>query len=176
MSVSRTITLLTLAVVTFAGSTSYAANDPKDERAIMATLEAMAEATVKKDFAALEKLYGDDTTYGHSGGNTETREQMIASFKRPQRIAESMKFSETTIRIYGDVALAKGITDFRNGTVGNLHDSHHNILWVLVRRSIGPFGWQIVARQTTNMSRTNDQNSAARGQKPANAGAKPAQP
>jgi ketosteroid isomerase-like protein len=182
MSISRAITLVALVVVTVAGSTTSAANDPKDERAIMATLEAMAEATIKKDFAALEKLYGDDTTYGHSGGNTETRDQMIASFKRPNRVAESMKFSEMTIRIYGDVALAKGITDFRNGTTGNLHDSHHNILWVLVKRPISPTGWQIVARQTTNLSRTNDNEPAAagrggRGQKPAPpAGQKPAQP
>ena len=128
-----------------------AANEPNDERAIMATLEAMARATVQKDFAALETLYGDDLTYGHSSGATETREQMIAGFRRPERIAESMVFSRTAIRIYGDVALAKGITDFRNGTVGNIRDSHHNILWVLVRRSQGPYGWQIVARQTTRI-------------------------
>lgn len=166
MRISRLITLLAVGVVFFP-VTTIAANDPKDERAIMATLEGMAEATIKKDFAALGKLYGDDTTYGHSSGATETREQMIAGFKRPERVAESMKFSQTTIRIYGDVALVKGITDFRNGTVGNLHDSHHNILWVLVRRPQGPFGWQIVARQTTSISRTNDNDSAARGQKPA---------
>jgi ketosteroid isomerase-like protein len=132
-----------------------AANDPKDERAIMQTLEAMAHATVHKDFAALEKLYGDDLTYGHSSGATETRAEMIEGFRRPARIAESMKFSGTNIRIYGDVALAKGITDFRNGTVGNIRDSHHNILWVLVRRPQGPFGWQIVARQTTRIESPN---------------------
>lgn len=145
-------TLLVVFAVLAAGMSSRAAaNDPKDERAIMATLEAMAQATVHKDFAALERLYGDDLTYGHSSGATETRGEMIAGFRRPARIAESMTFSQTSIRIYGDVALAKGITDFRNGTVGNIRDSHHNILWVLVRRPQGPFGWQIVARQTTRI-------------------------
>jgi ketosteroid isomerase-like protein len=141
------VALLTLAL----GAVSHAANDPKDERAVVMTLEAMAHATVHKDFAALEKLYGDDLTYGHSSGATESRAEMIAGFRRPERIAEAMKFSNTSIRIYGDVALAKGITDFRNGTVGNIRDSHHNILWVLVRRPQGPHGWQIVARQTTRI-------------------------
>jgi len=141
--------LLILLLVSAGGQA--AANDPADRRAITQTLEAMAHATVHKDFAALERLYGEDLSYGHSSGATETKAEMIAGFRRPQRIAESMTFSETVIRIYGDVALAKGITDFRNGTVGNIHDSHHNILWVLVRRPQGPFGWQIVARQTTRI-------------------------
>jgi ketosteroid isomerase-like protein len=145
--------VLTLLFVAASGHAA-AANDPRDESAIMKTLEAMAHATVHKDFAALEKLYGDDVTYGHSSGATETRAEMIAGFRRPERIAESMTFSGTTIRIYGDVALAKGITDFRNGTVGNIRDSHHNILWVLVRRAQGPHGWQIVARQTTRIEPT----------------------
>ena len=147
----KQIAIVTMVVATVAWSMVQAANDPADERAIMATLEAMAYATVHKDFAALEKLYGDDLTYGYSSGATETRAEMIRGFQRPTRIAESMTFSQTNMRIYGDVALAKGITDFRNGTVGNIRDSHHNILWVLVRRPQGPYGWQIVARQTTRI-------------------------
>jgi hypothetical protein len=30
-------------------------------------------------------------------------------------------------------------------------DNHLNILWVMVKRSQGPYGWQIVARQTTRI-------------------------
>jgi ketosteroid isomerase-like protein len=153
----RPIVVALLALLLGAASGHAAANDPKDERAIVMTLEAMAHATVHKDFAALEKLYGDDLTYGHSSGATESRAEMIAGFRRPERIAESMTFSNTSIRIYGDVALAKGITDFRNGTVGSIRDSHHNILWVLVRRPQGPHGWQIVARQTTRIEPTANQ-------------------
>ena len=66
-------------------------------------------------------------------------------------IAEFMKFSDTTIRIYGDTALAKGVVDFRNGQPGKMLDNNLNILWVLVRRPQGPHGWQIVARQTTRI-------------------------
>ena len=63
-----------------------------------------------------------------------------------------MKFSDTTIRIYGDVALAKGVVDFRSAASGRMLDNHLNILWVLVRRPQGPHGWQIVARQTTRIA------------------------
>ncbi len=75
---------------------------------------------------------------------------MLADIKGPN-VAAFMKFSETTIRLYGSVAVAKGIVDFRNGPPGALLDNHLNILWVLVRRAPGPHGWQIVARQTTRI-------------------------
>ena len=32
-------------------------NDARDEKAVMATLDAMAQATIKKDIAALDKIY-----------------------------------------------------------------------------------------------------------------------
>ena len=127
-----------------------AANNPADEKAVIATLETMAKATIAKDVSTLSKIYGDDITYSHSSALTETKEQVLKGVQGPSQ-AEFMKFSDTSIRVYGDVALAKGITDFRNGQPGNMLDNHLNILWVLVRRPQGPHGWQIVARQTTRI-------------------------
>lgn len=127
-----------------------AANDPADEKAVMATLETMAKATIAKDVATLGRIYGDDVTYSHSSGLTETKAEVLRNIQGPNQ-AEFMKFSDTTIRVYGNVALAKGVTDFRNGRPGNMLDNHLNILWVMVRRPQGPHGWQIVARQTTRI-------------------------
>ena len=128
-----------------------AANNPADEKAVIATLEAMAKATIDKDPATLSKIYGEDLTYAHSSALTETKAQVLANIKGERVPGTHMKFSGTTIRIYGDVALAKGVVDFRNGAPGNLVDNNLNILWVLVRRPQGPHGWQIVARQTTRI-------------------------
>ena len=127
------------------------ADTASDQKAVMATLEAMAKATVEKDVAMLDRIYGDDITYSHSASLTETKAQVLQNIKGPS-VAEFMKFSDTTIRLYGDTALAKGIVDFRNGQPGKMLDNHLNILWVLVRRPQGPHGWQIVARQTTRIA------------------------
>jgi ketosteroid isomerase-like protein len=124
--------------------------DLVDEKAVLTTLEDMARATIAKDVATLDRIYGDDVTYSHSSGRTETKAEILKNIQGPG-IAEFMKFSDTTVRFYGDVALAKGITDFRNGRPGNLTDNRLNILWVMVRRPQGPHGWQIVARQTTRI-------------------------
>jgi ketosteroid isomerase-like protein len=121
-----------------------------DQKAVMATLETMAKATIDKDVATLTRIYGDDVTYAHSSALTETKAQVLKNIQGPS-VAEFMKFSDTTIRVYGDVAVAKGIVDFRNGPPGKMLDNHLNILWVMVRRPQGPHGWQIVARQTTRI-------------------------
>ncbi len=140
---------LGVSAVAWAQAGSATANSP-DTKAVMATLEAMAKATIEKDVAMLGKVYGDDITYAHSSALTETKAQVLKNIQGPG-VAEFMKFSDTNIRVYGDVALAKGVVDFRNGAPGKMLDNHLNILWVMVRRAQGPHGWQIVARQTTRI-------------------------
>ena len=132
-----------------AAAASAAPADPKDEKAVMATLEAMAKATISKDVATLSKIYSDDLTYSHSSSQNQTKAEVLKAFEGPSK-GEFMKFSDMTVRTYGNVALAKGICDFRNGVPGKMTDNHLNILWVLVKGP-GPLGWQIVARQTTRI-------------------------
>jgi hypothetical protein len=127
-----------------------AANNPADEKAVLATLDSMAKATISKDVATLEKIYGDDLTYSHSNSQTDTKAEVLKGVAGPNQ-AEFMKFSDTTVRLYGDVAVVKGVVDFRNGPPGKMLDNHLNILWVMVRRPAGLHGWQIVARQTTRI-------------------------
>jgi ketosteroid isomerase-like protein len=174
--VKRLTSLIMCGLVLMVAGPVAAANDPKDEKAVMATLEAMAKATINKDVATLDKIYSEDVTYSHSAGMTQTKAQVLKGLEG-QSINESMIFSETTIRFYGDVALAKGICDFRNGRPGNVIDHHLNILWVLVRRPLGPYGWQIVARQTTAIEAPPAGREGAPGREgppPARQGAPPA--
>jgi ketosteroid isomerase-like protein len=140
---------LGFSAVAFAQVGSATAHSP-DTKAVMATLEAMAKATIDKDVAMLGRIYGDDITYAHSSALTETKAQVLKNIQGPG-VAEFMKFTETNIRVYGDTAVAKGVVDFRNGAPGKMLDNHLNILWVMVRRPQGPQGWQIVARQTTRI-------------------------
>ena len=123
-------------------------NDAKEEAQVKATMEALSKATIAKDIATLQKICHEDLTYGHSSAAVQTKAEVIKAVEGPT-IVEALKFSETTIRIYGSVALFKGITDLRNGAPGKMNDNHLNILWVLVKSPQGPQGWQVVARQTT---------------------------
>lgn len=127
-----------------------ARNDAKDEKAVMATLEAMAQATIHKDVATLDRIYHPDLTYSHSSAMLQTKAEVLKAAAGPG-VTESMTFHDANIRIYGNVALVRCRTELRNGQPGKpLVDNHLNILWVLVRGA-GPQGWQIVARQTTRL-------------------------
>src|SRR5688572_27235133 len=96
--------LMTLAALMTAGSVAPTAQGQVDEKAVLATLELMSKATVFKDIATLDRIYGDDVTYSHSSAATQTKAQVLADVKGPN-VAESMKFSDTTVRLYGDVAV-----------------------------------------------------------------------
>lgn len=124
-------------------------NDPKDEKAVMATLEAMAQATIHKDIAMLDKIYHSDLTYSHSSAMLQTKAEVLKAAAGPG-VTESMTFHDASIRIYGNVALVRCRTELRNGQPEKMVDNHLNILWVLLKGS-GPHGWQIVARQTTRL-------------------------
>ena len=141
--------LMLCGVAMSAAAASAAPADPKDEKAVMATLEAMAKATIDKDVATLNKIYSDDLTYSHSSAQNQTKAEVLKAFEGPSK-GEYMKFRNMHVRTYGNVALAKGLCDFRNGRPGAMTDNHLDILWVLVKGP-GPHGWQIVARQTVRL-------------------------
>jgi Domain of unknown function (DUF4440) len=124
-------------------------NDPNDEKAIMATLEDMGQATIKKDTATLDKIYHPDLTYSHSSAMLQDKAAVLKSLQG-KMVTESVTFHDNTIRIFGNTALIRGGTEIRNGAPGALVDNHLNILYVMLRGP-GPHGWQIVARQTTRL-------------------------
>ena len=144
-----TVALLCGMILSARAAFPAAMNDPKDEKLVMATLEAMAQATIKKDVATLDKIYHPDLTYSHSSAMNQTKAEVLKSVAGPG-VTESMTFHETSVRIYANVALVRGRNELRNGAPGSLHDNHLNILWVLLKGP-GPQGWQIVARQTTRL-------------------------
>ena len=144
----NTLAFLICGLFLSAAGLRAAVNDPKDEKAVMDTLHALAQATMNKDLATLDKIYHPDLTFSHSSAMNETKAQVLERVGRG--ITKDMTFSDTTIRIYGNTALARGRHHNWNGTPGNLHENDLNILWVLLKGP-GPYGWQIVARQTTRL-------------------------
>ena len=123
-------------------------NDARDEKAVMGTLDAMVQALIKKDIAALDKIFAPDLTYSHSRGNLQNKADVLKSAGTV--VTESETFHDNNIRIYGNVAVVRAVTELRNGTPGDMHDNHLSILWVLVKGP-GPNGWQIVARQASRL-------------------------
>ncbi len=88
-------------------------NNPNDKKAAMATLEAMAQATIQKDVATLDKIYHPDLTYSHSTAMLQSKDEVLKAAAGPA-VTESMTFHDANIRIYGNVALVRCRTELRN--------------------------------------------------------------
>jgi hypothetical protein len=113
------------------------------EKAVLAAMDAWKEAMLKKDRAALEKIFHADLSYAHSSAMVQTKEQAIA-----QVVAgagwSAIELADTTVRLQGNVAIVNGKTDMHERHGDRTSVSKLVVLSVWVK---GPQGWQMIARQ-----------------------------
>jgi ketosteroid isomerase-like protein len=124
---------------------SAASTGSKADKEVLAAMDAYKEAMIHKDGAALDKLLSNDLTYTHSGGQLETKADVIKSITTSKTIVEAMDFSDTTVRVYGNMALVKGKVDLYHSKTNIVH---MNVLHVWMKT---PQGWQMIARQATRL-------------------------
>ncbi len=75
--------------------------------------------------------------------------EVVKATTTGKTVIEAMDFSETTVRVYGNMALIRANVDMRNATDGKATVFHTNVLHVWLK---GPDGWQMVSRQATQLS------------------------
>ena len=133
---------LTLAGLVVAMAFPSAANDPRDEKEVIAALDTWRTASVKRDAAALEKVLHPDLMLGHSNGiEVESKEEVLKNAPNYPDW-EPIELDIRSIRIYNGVALVKGIMAYRlRGAKEN--NGYRNALFVLVKDTQG---WRIVER------------------------------
>ena len=129
------VTLLTLllAVAAFAA----------DAGPLSSTLEAWKQAMLKKDTAALQKMYHADLTYTHSSALTETKAEAIAAVAKAS--PKAIDYHDVTTKVYGNTAVLKGKFDITN----DQNVTSHLVLLTVWLKSGSD--WQLVARQATKL-------------------------
>jgi hypothetical protein len=116
------------------------------QKEVLAAMETYKNGMTQKDGAALEKVLSPDLTYTHSGGQLQTKAEVIKSITSGSTIIEKIQFSDTTVKVYGNMALVKGRVDLWHSATNIVH---MDVLHVWVN---GPHGWQMVARQATKLA------------------------
>jgi hypothetical protein len=123
-----------------------AATAPKAQDEVLAAMDAYKNAMIERDGKVLDRILSDDLAYTHSGGQFQTKADVIDSIVNKKTTIQRMEYSDTTVRFYGDVALVKGRVDLWHSPTVIVH---MNVLHVWVKR---PQGWQMVSRQATKLT------------------------
>src|SRR5579864_7346646 len=100
---------------------SAAPTGSKAEQEVLAAMDAYKDAMIHKDGATLDKLLSPDLTYTHSGGQFQTKADVIKSVTSGKANVEAIDFSDTTVRLYGNIALVKGKVDLYHSKTNIVH-------------------------------------------------------
>ncbi len=74
--------------------------------------DARYRAQTSNDFAAMERLFGDDLVYTHSSAKVDGKASYIESMRSGAVRYRTMKRSETRVRTYGCLAIITGSANF----------------------------------------------------------------
>ena len=143
------------------------------EKAVLAALDGWKLAMLKRDAAALEKIFHPDVTYAHSSAAVQNKQQAIKGVVDSLGW-EAIEFADTTVRLVGDnVALVNGKTDMHQRNKDR--PTSISKLMVLTVWVKGKPGWQMIARQAVRRS-DDDQVIAAKAALAATAAKAPPPP
>jgi ketosteroid isomerase-like protein len=143
------VSLISLAATPFSFAQRPTAADHKTvEQEVRHTIEQYRSALMKKDTAALERIWADDYTFINASGVVVTKAERLANLKSGATSLNTIDREEhPKIRVYGgDVAVAMDRVTLKGqysgkATSGQFQSSH---VWVKT-----PSGWQLASNQIT---------------------------
>jgi uncharacterized protein (TIGR02246 family) len=110
---------------------------------------AWAQAALKGDAAALDKILADDMTHTHGGGRTESKAQFLEAIRSGAQKYEAIDYDEIKVRVYGSTAIVTSEPNIRTVNSGVPSSSHSRFLHVYVKQG---GAWRLVAHQSTRIT------------------------
>jgi len=126
------------------------ADAPDAKQAIQKLLDEYTAALLKKDYAALERIWADDLTFVNPRGELVTKAQRLANLRSGATSFKTIDTTETSVRAYGDNAAAVAVTrvkvDAHYGGQEGSGEYRVTTVWARPRGS-----WQMVAVHMTRI-------------------------
>jgi len=107
-----------IGIATLAGLIVSAQQPGSAEREVQRMAQAAAEAFVKKDRAALERVYADEYSYIHSNGSVANKAQELSDVLSPDQKWTSSTLTDIKVRVYGDAAILTGVETLQGTAKG----------------------------------------------------------
>jgi len=125
---------------------SRAAHPVDAPRALLGADAARAQAMVAADLAALDRVLGEDLSYGHSNGVLEDKGALLESIRSGARRYRSLAPREASARLYGDTGIVVALADAEVDAQGQSRALVLRYTATYVRRQNR---WVLVAYQST---------------------------
>ncbi|MBI3417400.1 MAG: nuclear transport factor 2 family protein [Verrucomicrobia bacterium] len=144
----RLINLTTLCVLIFALALVSAHAKSKGDAAVGEAVKKLergwAEAYVKGDAAALERIEAKDFTFIDSSGKISTKADDLRDVKSGALKMTECKLDDLKVRIYGKTAVVTGVTTVKGSSNGQDISGRYRFTDVLVRKKNE---WKAVSTQ-----------------------------
>lgn len=118
--------------------------DASDEAAVKDNVEALRKALLAADKAQLEQLTAAQLSYGHSSGKVQNKAQFVDGVMTRKAVVKSLTFSDLTIAVAGDAAIARHVYASQSETDGKPNNVRIGVLAVWQKQD---GGWKLLARQ-----------------------------
>lgn len=110
----------------------------KMEREAIAFLDALTEAGLKRDVAALDRFYADDYFHTNADGSIMTKAQVLASYKAPTTaVIESDRHDEDKVLIRGSVALVNTRVTIKGRFDNNPYERQWRVTYLFEKTKAG---------------------------------------
>ena len=120
-----------------------------DDDEILAAEKNWAKVVMALDFAAMDELYSEDLIYAHSTGIVETKKEYLDKLKQGMQKYALIEHQKTTIRRFGDSAIAHATMRMKGTNPAGPFDSKLMLIHVWVKQG---GKWRMVAHQTTKLA------------------------
>jgi ketosteroid isomerase-like protein len=141
---------LLIVLTCFVAASAFAlAQGGKVEESVKALTEQLNQAELKGDVATIGKLVADDYISISIFGRTRSKAEILEDFKSGTVKFEAIDVLDTTVRVYGDVALV----NFTANVKGHVGDTDLSAQYRGVRVWVKRKGqWQSVSLQATRIA------------------------
>lgn len=145
MSLPRSVVVVMLASL---GGSALAAQTATPEDSVRAAEQARGQALLKADTVALSRLVAEEFVEISRLGQIRTRADNLKDIASGDLKLTAVRYDSLAVRIYGDVAVLRGIADNTGTFRGFPFSGKIRYTRVFVRRD---GRWQAVAMQQTSM-------------------------
>lgn len=139
-------------IIAFFLLTAFAAfAQSKDEKALVERTYLLSQTVFgSKDSLLLEDLFARQSTYGHSHGNLQTREEAIAAISKNRSVYKDTAVKILKVLVEGKTAVVRHLFQAKeNKTDGTVTPLNFTMLLVWVKEK---GKWRLMARQAVPLS------------------------